>query len=135
VGLLGLVALGCTHITQQGEQIRSGLIGLPASVFRTCMPVPSDFWSVGDHDILRFRWVPELDLSPPPSGPPTALDLTRSKLPPDPTREPPPAPECELTVRLEDRRVVGVAARGRSAGGLNVDSGCLREARRCLPRS
>jgi hypothetical protein len=140
-----LLLISCTTYQSELERIRTGLVGMPARQLSHCMPVPSEVQQEGDVEVVIYRWnIDDSDsLESVSVGPVDTMagstmgehrrrrdrgDFLISGERPDSVAY------CELTFELVEKRVQAVRVEGRERSGLNRDSACLMEARRCVPQ-
>src|SRR5262245_36111081 len=138
---LGVHAISCATYGQEVERVKQQLMGMRALELRECLPVPSEVTPQGETEIAIYRWENEIDderrrVWDPEPGVLTERELTRERREFFETGERPDhMPYCELRFELRGGRVQALEVDGRDFNGLNADSDCLLQTRRCLPES
>lgn len=109
------------------DDTRAALMGKSGAQLRQCLGPPTEWDEKDRQELLTYRWTFKPDPRP-RIGPDNAL--TRSE---DPQRsnDPKDLGHCELVFQVGKTGVNDLTVRGRDPQGLNADSRCLAEARKC----
>ena len=132
--LAGLVCLlACASSSERRHEIRSELIGQPATILRGCLGDPHSISVAEGHEEVSFRWKLPRD---------TEVDHDTSGLwgrrtgpwiPPTNHASEPGFGYCEVFFGFAESRIAEVRAVGKTADGLDAELRCLEIARRCVP--
>jgi len=141
--VLGIAALStaCATYGQEVVRIRQGLLGLRALDLRGCLPDPAEVHPEGETEVAIYRW----EFEPRHQRKPSHFDEAPDVGDPDLRRErrrflergerPRHLAWCQLSFTLRGGRVAALEVDGRDPSGLNAESECLMQTRKCLPEA